>query len=450
MKLKSSVNILIVIVLLNVLTTSYGFDCDQQLGCLLKKKFFAYVSNADTRGVGHSTESNINFKNIFVFRDKIVFYKASLPQENVSEQEVPGLNPQMNEAHIERLISFRYLNLQCGKYETRICHASELPQIAKSEAYKTVKAKIANSSEKCIAFTFFDEAYPTEEQKIAILCITDARQVKDLLAFKNFLSRKVAGYHLYEAVNRYDSSSGIEISNGHYISYINNKPTPVYASIREKSILLATDDTKRDYLTTIKLLGLRNSGAYSLRKASELKKLKDGWSDSLSSPPPLDCCLALPSEERISLLCIPNGFKKKEIEVKKEKCASAMQRTLKTIWTELRKIQFAEKLSILVTDLRVSGNCNSPEYKIFKNMIIDSGRTAINTDCKILMQYSPDLFMTKKDYCLKHYVDEIEMMIKLIVLGNKRFWNSLKDCTYKQFGLDFSDNFILCTFLFKI
>jgi hypothetical protein len=99
---------------------------------------------------------------------------------------------------------------------------------------------------------------------------------------------------------------------------------------------------------------------------------------------------------------------------------------------------------MLVTDLRISGNCSSNEYKVFKSMIADAGRASIEVDCKILMQYSPDLFMTKKDYCLKHYVDEIEMMVRLIALSNKRFWVTLKDCVYKSFCFDFSDNFILC------
>jgi len=80
-------------------------------------------------------------------------------------------------------------------------------------------------------------------------------------------------------------------------------------------------------------------------------------------------------------------------------------------------------------------------------MIIDAGKAAIFTDCKILMQYSPDLFMTKKDYCLKHYVDEIEMMIRLVALGYKKFWGTLKDCVYHQFGFDFSDNYILSKLL---
>lgn len=79
---------------------------------------------------------------------------------------------------------------------------------------------------------------------------------------------------------------------------------------------------------------------------------------------------------------------------------------------------------------------------MFKKMIDDSGKAAITVDCKILMTYSTDLFMTKKDYCLKHYVDEVEMMVRLVALGNKRFWNSLKDCVYHKFGMDFTDDYI--------
>jgi hypothetical protein len=123
-----------------------------------------------------------------------------------------------------------------------------------------------------------------------------------------------------------------------------------------------------------------------------------------------------------------------------------MDKTLRLIWASLRKIQFSERLSKLITDSRLSANCKSKEYLLFKNMVFDAGRAAINLDCKILMEYSPDLYMTKKDYCLKHFVDETELSVKLVALGNKRFWNNLKECVYHKFGFNFSDDFIIGNF----
>lgn len=112
-------------------------------------------------------------------------------------------------------------------------------------------------------------------------------------------------------------------------------------------------------------------------------------------------------------------------------------------WGSLRNIQYAERLSTLTTDARKRKNCHAGEYKTFKKMIVDAGLAAVKIDCRILMQYQPDLFLTKKDYCLKHYVDEMEMMVRLISLGNKGFWNSLKKCTYKSFGINFRDSYTL-------
>ena len=295
MKMKFTYKLLMLVFILSIISSVYTFDCDQSLGCLLKKKFYGYISSSDTRGEPHKMESNINYKNIFVFRDKIVFYKASLPQENIAENEIPNLNPEMNESNIERLIPFTHVLLECGKFGTRMCQAKDLPLIGRSEPYNIIKAKIANADDKCIAFSFIDKSFAKVSEKIAVLCTTDPRQVKELLSFKNFLSRTVARYHLLEATTRYDSKAGIEITKGHFISYVAKKPTPVFASLRSDAILLTTDNKKKDFLMDIKLLGLRNSGVYSLRKATELKKLKDGWSDSLSSPPPLDCCIVMPS-----------------------------------------------------------------------------------------------------------------------------------------------------------
>ena len=106
MKMKFTYKLLMLVFILSIISSVYTFDCDQSLGCLLKKKFYGYISSSDTRGEPHKMESNINYKNIFVFRDKIVFYKASLPQENIAENEIPNLNPEMNESNIERLIPF--------------------------------------------------------------------------------------------------------------------------------------------------------------------------------------------------------------------------------------------------------------------------------------------------------------------------------------------------------
>lgn len=420
-----------------------AFDCSANMGCVMKKKFFGYVSTINNVGEGNELESNINYKNVFVFKDKIAFYKASLPQENVAEPEITNINKKINESNIIRVIPFRHITLECGYFKTSICHAKKLPNIAKSKSFNLIKAKIANADDKCIAFSFFDEAYKDISEKIAVLCITDPRQVKDLLQFKNDLARTINKYQLLQANNRYDASGGIVFKKGHYIAFVNNKPTNVIAKIKSKAILLVTDDAKEDFVKNIELLGLRNSGVYQLREATEKKKLKEGWNDSLSIPPPPDCCIVLPSDSEINLLCIPNSGNKKEPEVKSERCSREVKDTQDIIKNSVSKIQIAEKITELITDNRISNNCKAVQYEIFKRILSDTGKISVASDCKILMQYSPDLFMTKKEYCIKNYTDSINLQIKLLALGNKHLYNDLKQCSAKDFGIDFSDNYIM-------
>jgi len=116
---------------------------------------------------------------------------------------------------------------------------------------------------------------------------------------------------------------------------------------------------------------------------------------------------------------------------------------LNSIKVSLSRVNFIERLSVLLTDKRVSSNCASQEYELFKGMLHEAGRDSIEGDCKILMQYSPDLFMSKKDYCLKHYVQEIKRTLKTISLGIRDFYNTLKDCTFNHFGFDLTDQHIL-------
>jgi hypothetical protein len=131
------------------------------------------------------------------------------------------------------------------------------------------------------------------------------------------------------------------------------------------------------------------------------------------------------------------------VETNTRVCTKQLNSILKIIWTSLRKIQYSERLSTMVTDLRVRENCKAKQYALFKNMVEDAGHSAITGDCKILMEYSQDLYITKKDYCLKHYIDEIELVVKLVASGNKGFWANLKDCVYHKFGFDFKDTAII-------
>lgn len=120
-----------------------------------------------------------------------------------------------------------------------------------------------------------------------------------------------------------------------------------------------------------------------------------------------------------------------------------MRETMTTIWLSLRNIQFADKFSIIATDPRIRNNCQSPQYLKFKNKLIEAGRYAIETDCKIYMEYSPNLFMTKFDYCVQHYTDEVKMTTKVLSMENFAFWTVLNDCTFQKFGLDFTKEHVI-------
>lgn len=285
MKLK--IKIILLILSLTIIPNVYSINCDQNLGCLLKKKFYGYVSGANTNG-----QANIDDKNVLVFRDKIVFYKEN------------SMTDEINKSNAEIIIPFEQLNLECGKFQTRVCHAKDLVNIKKTNEYKKIKENILNAGDKCIGFTFTNNINRSTKN-LAVLCVNEANHIKDIITFKNFLSQAVT-----------------------------------------KHLLLVSD--KR-----------------------------------------------------------------------------------------------VEKLSRLIANLRDSVDCGSKEYQVLKALISDAGKSSISTDCKIIMQYSPEVFLTKKDYCLKHFIDEIEKMLKLVSLANENFWNSLKSCVYNKFGFDFSDNYII-------
>ena len=274
-------------------------DCKIEYGCLLKKKFYGFISSATTMGVGLPKTSEVNFKNIYVFTDRIVFYKAKLPQENEDETEIIGLNKLMDESNILRSISFQHIILECGKLFQSLCHAKNFPHILHSKPFNTIKSIINNAAEKCLAFTFLDEAFTDASDKIAIICIKDKLQMLDLLNFKGFVSKAIESYQLQSAISRFESSNGIAHLTNHFISYINNKPVNVVATFFGKGILLSSDDKDARFLNFISYYNLRNTGAYRLRKATEMKKLKDGWAEKMRASPPEDCCIVMPGKDRL-------------------------------------------------------------------------------------------------------------------------------------------------------
>ena len=68
--------ILYTICLLNLITNVYS-ECSIKKGCLIRKKFMSYVTVLEKDGKPSIGRSLMNYKVLYIFTDRLVFYSSS-------------------------------------------------------------------------------------------------------------------------------------------------------------------------------------------------------------------------------------------------------------------------------------------------------------------------------------------------------------------------------------
>jgi len=269
--------------------------CEFKTGCLMRKKYFSYVTFQDINGDKQETKTFPTYKIIYVYTDRIVFYTSTQGVSPSIEKE-KTVSKMTDESNIERVIYFTDIILDCGSSQNQLCYAGNYPQILKLKTYKLIQKYIPQSADiKCFTVPFFESSYKLKHEKVAFLCINDLRGLESLIKFKNRLSRTIDKYQMKLGGDRFNSYNGLLRKQRPFI-YLKNliTPIPVIARLFGKKIVLVKNDKSASYVEEFSLYQLSQSKIYQVDKAIKKGIVKNDWNINLEVKPSGDCCLVFP------------------------------------------------------------------------------------------------------------------------------------------------------------
>lgn len=394
----------------------------------------SYVTFQDKDGSPSGAQPTMNYKVVYIFTDRLVFYTSSDAGGATLEPEDDKSISRI-ESKVERVINFGDIIFDCGPYHNKLCHAQEYPGIDKLTSFKHVQEKIPiNADVYCLTIPFFENGYQSYHEKIAYVCATAPKDVYNIITFKNYISRKIEFYQLKTSSDRFNGFNGVLKRKAKFVSFIKGKNTPVIARIYNKGIYMSTNDVKRKFVKYYSFYQQRevSGGAYVASEGLIKNKITAAWANGMVPTPSPDCCLYLKGQTENLVLCLagPDG---KSMETGSDICKKKLKVYHGDIQNALRGIKFSEAFHELVHNLVKRANCKSQEYKLMKWRAEKTIEYAINVDCKYVMGYiNGDDYNTKYDYCKKNYGDELKLELKLMSFDNDRIYEAIDTCVYQS------------------
>jgi hypothetical protein len=420
------ISLLLLISLLS-LTKIKSFDCTPDIGCLGRHKYMSYVTVVSKEGKPLLSQSITNFKVIYIFKDRLVFYSSS-DTGNASLEAEDNSSIDMIESKILRVINFGDIILDCGKFKNQLCHAQEYKGIDQIESFKLVKQTARTVPESlCILIPFFENGYKLMHDKIAFICGTQVKDLYDIISFKHSVSRNIEFYQLNNSLDRYSSSNGLLHKQLNMIINAGGKPKTVLAKFFNKGISFIDTELKLLHFY-FSFNDLRKSGFGPFRVKEGLKKDKvpKDWGKGLSSPVP-DCCIYFHGEFNKLAACLAedNGSPITSEDI----CIVKIDKLFGVVRSSYRGVIFSEAFHQISTNKLKAKDCKSKEFGVFKYRLLKSADYAIENDCKLVMNYMNEEDIQKKtNWCKKNFNDEINLEKRLMTLGNEEINEAIQRC----------------------
>jgi hypothetical protein len=415
-----------------LLISNIASECTKEMGCQIRKKYMSYVTVLSKDGTPMPLVSKINYKVIYVLRDKLVFFASKDPGAQALEPD-ENLTAQETDARIERTINFNEIILDCGGFGNKLCHAGEYPDIVKIKSYDMVKKKVATNPEVlCIVIPFFENGYQKMHEKVAYMCADSDAQLKDLITFKNKLSRSIEFYQLDSSMDRYNGANGIVKRRLRLITTDEgNQPVPVIGKLFRSGIFLYTNNEKRKLIRYYSLYQQRveRTGIYRIPDGMSRGYVPKDWSKGLVGARP-DCCIYFKGENENMTICI-GASDNKNIEPNPDTCKNKIDSLFRDLRNSLRAIKFAESFHELLHNKEKRNDCKSKEYNIMKDRAMRTCESAIKNDCKNIMDnLNTENYSSKYNWCKENYSDELKLELKLMSLGVNDIYESINKCVY--------------------
>jgi hypothetical protein len=424
------------------LTSLVDCECTIKKGCLTRKKFMSYVTVIGKEGKPIISRSIMNYKVVYIFTDRLVFYTSVDSGSGSLEQEAT-VELKEQESRIERVINFGEIILDCGKFKNKLCHAQEYNRIDQIDSFKMVQKTIKNNPDAlCLLIPFFENGYEKIHDKIAYICGTEAKDLYNIISFKQYLSRQVEFYQLNVSLDRYNGFNGLLRKQLNVVVKTKEGKKPAIAKIFNKGISFVSTESTAELIIYYSFYELRkySYGAYKVKEGLNTKKVPDTWSQGLAPAPLPDCCIYLNGEQTKTVFCL--GDNNGGIETAIDICQNRIDRVYQEIRIALRGIYFSEGFHEIQNNKSKSSNCNSKEFGVFRYRAEKTTEYAVETDCKLVMNYvNSDDYKKKFDWCKKNFADELKLELKLMSLKDETVYEAINNCVYlsKKYSTIFSD-----------
>jgi len=421
------------------LTKINSMACTPDNGCIGRHKYMSYVTVLSKDGKPLISRSIMNYKVIYIFTDRLVFYSSTDAGNAALEAETVSPLPEQ-ESKIERIINYGDIILDCGKYKNKICHAQEYAGIDQIDSFKLVKktAKLVPES-LCILFPFFENGYKKMHDKIAYVCGMQVKELYDIIAFKNFMSRNIEYYQLNNSLDRYNGFNGLLHKQVNFVINKGFKATSVIARLYNQGVTFSNHETKL-FHSYFSFHDLRKNGygAYKVKDGLTKGKVPKEWGRGLASPIP-DCCIYFKGELHQMTACLADDTGSPVTA--EDVCTVKIDKIFSEIRISLRGIAFSEAFYEIHSNKIKAANCASKEFAVFKYRLIKTTEYAIESDCKRVMNYINTEDNSKKtQWCKKNFMDEISLEKRLMGLNKDNVYEAIDKCVFNNNGSLFDNN----------
>lgn len=414
--------------------------CTPENGCIGRHKYMSYVTVLSKDGKPLISRSIMNYKVIYIFTDRLVFYSSTDAGNAALEAETVQPLPEQ-ESKIERVINYGDVLLDCGKYKNKLCHAQEYAGIDQIESYKLVKKTVTQSSEAlCILIPFFENGYKKMHDKIAYICGMQVKELYAIIAFKHFMSRNIEYYQLHNSLDRYNGFNGLLHKQLNMVINKNQRSASVIAKFYNQGITFANQETKL-FHSYYSYHDLRKNGfgAYKVKDGLASNKVPDNWAQGFSPKPVVDCCIYLKGELHKMTICL--GDDSGSLETAQDVCRVKTEKLYSEIRISLRGTAFSEAFYEIQSNKIKAADCKSKEFAVFKYRLINTSHYAIENDCKMVMNYvNTDDNSKKSQWCKKNFEDELSLEKRLMGLNKDPVYQAIDRCVYNNNSNLFDNN----------
>lgn len=416
------------LILLSSISQTYQ-QCNTESGCLRRDKFIVWATNVGKSGEISNDVSDVNYKILYLLDNVLSILDSNNPNDKVLEEE-PTMGYGINTSRMVRIIPYSQIVLDCGTFRNKLCTVNSYPNQSRiKRAIGSIKAKAMseNVESNCIVIPFYEYSYNNEDDKVALLCKPDSRDLYDILNYLDILSEVVEKTQLKDAENKSTSFNGIERAVHRMITYDDKHiGIPVSVQVKLNKIILWSDDKKysRDY----SLFEIREPEAFAAKISKAMVKNPtkvDNWNSGLKPLPSEECCFLLNGFASDLLLCVADDSG--ALEKNNETCESE----LKSLSTEVHDFIFKLKLTTaynkIMEDEVKQKKCENKYWNVFRNRL-QATTIYVIKNCKAMMTYIQDSQGSKLEKCKGSYTQSLEHEKQFLTRKSPKFAEFYNRC----------------------